>query len=113
MADDVTLMPCVRCGSAGKIGRHVFGDVTDTWVDCTNHECPVETGIYESDEDASDAWNTMGANRIVTEQKTALAAKDARIAELEAKVARLEEERRAWSQTDVDNIRQTLPREDS
>jgi hypothetical protein len=92
---DVTLLPCVRCGSAGTIGRHAFGGVTDTWVDCTNHECPIETGIYESDEDAIDAWNTMGANRIVTEQKAALAIAQQHIAELEQQL------QNAWRARDL------------
>jgi hypothetical protein len=84
MADEVTLLPCVRCKSPGKmnLGYSTIQGVgyEDHWVSCANRECPIETGTFESDEEAAEAWNTMGANTTIAKLEAALAAKDARIA---------------------------------
>jgi hypothetical protein len=90
MADEVTLLPCVRCKSPGKMNL-AYSSIQgvgyeDHWVSCTNRECPVKTGIHESDEEAAEVWNTMGANATIAKLEAVLAVKDARIKELEAQL---------------------------
>ena len=100
MADDVTLRECLACHSMNA----VIDKLSAQPLACVRcGACGLRTR-WDSREIVIALWNTRVPDPAFT-------AAQVRIAALEAEVARLEEERRAWVQADTDNIRASLPRE--
>lgn len=53
------LKKCPFCGSTASVRMHDRGDYPgdDYSVCCNNSECEIETGLYETREEAIAAWN--------------------------------------------------------
>ena len=134
MADNVTLRECLACHSMDVVidklscqplasvrcrtcGLRTRWDSREVVIAAWNTRVPDSALAAAQDEAAAlkrqvdsfgqenanlrEAWDAQIDKTVACEQH---------IAELEAELARLQEERRAWVQATVDSIRQTLPR---
>ena len=68
MADE--LKPCPFCGAEGKLIRHIYHKLNDTFgVECLG--CKAQTWQFFSDrEDAIEAWNRRSGNYILVRKYT-------------------------------------------